>query len=272
MKFIFTLILLVFISCKIEVNPPNQINNHQEGLKVISWNIQNLGKSKLENDSILLYIAKKINPYDIITIQEISTSIWGAKVIAKLDDILDRMGSNWDYTLSDPTEGEGKERYAYLFKTSKVKLKKAYLDKNLETSIQREPYIGKFIYNQKEYTLFNLHLVPQNKNPEIEVEALCQLNNLPGKNIILGDFNLSQNNPSFNCLKNKYKPSLIGEKTSLKMKNKNGVVLNKEYDNAFYSSEVKLINSQVIPFYKDFSSLEEARKISDHCPILIIIE
>jgi hypothetical protein len=56
------------------------------------------------------------------------------------------------------------------------------------------------------------------------------------------------------------------------MKKKEGESLNKEYDNAFYSPEIKLISSEVIHFYKDFSSLEEARKISDHCPILIIVK
>lgn len=269
-KFIYLFILLL-ISCQSEL-PKNEPITNKDGLKIVSWNIQNLGKSKLKNDTILEYIAKTINPYDIIAIQEVSTGIWGAKAIAKIDALLDRMGSNWDYTISDPTEGSGKERYAYIFKTSKVKLKKAFLEKNFETSIQREPYLANFQYENKDYTLLNLHLVPEDKNPGKEAEVLCLLHEFKGRNIVIGDFNLSQNSSSFNCLKKTYKPAFIDEKTSLKMKKKDGQVLNKEYDNAFYSPEVKVLSSKVIHFYKDFSSLDEARKVSDHCPILIIVE
>lgn len=271
MKYLITFVILLLISCQSEL-PKNEPITNKDGLKIVSWNIQNLGKSKLKNDTILEYIAKTINPYDIIAIQEVSTDIYGAKAIAKLDAILDRMGSKWDYTISDPTEGSGKERYAYLFKTSKVKLEKAFLETVFETSIEREPYLAYFKYNGSDYALFNLHLVPEDKNPGKEVEALCLLHNFGGKTIILGDFNLSQNSTSFNCLKKSYRPSLVEEKTSLKMKKKNGEVLNKEYDNAFISKETKLLSSKVIHFYKDFNSIEEARKISDHCPILIVIE
>jgi endonuclease/exonuclease/phosphatase family metal-dependent hydrolase len=272
MKYLYIILILFFISCKKEIKPIQETVIKTDGLKIVSWNIQNLGKSKLKNDTILEYIAKTINPYDIIAIQEVSTDIYGAKAIAKIDAILDRMGSKWDYTISDPTEGSGKERYAYLFKTSKVKLNVAFLEKNFQTSIQREPYLANFIFKDVEYTLLNLHLVPEDKNPGREAEALCLLHDFKGRNIVMGDFNLSQNSTSFNCLKKSYKPSLIGEKTSLKMKKKEGKSLNKEYDNAFYSPEIKLISSEVIHFYKDFSSLEEARKISDHCPILIIVK
>lgn len=271
MKYLITFVILLLISCQSEL-PKNEPITNKDGLKIVSWNIQNLGKSKLKNDTILEYIAKIINPYDIIAIQEVSTDIYGAKAIAKIDAILDRMGSKWDYTISDPTEGSGKERYAYLFKTSKVKLEKAFLETVFQTSIQREPYLAYFKYNNSDYALFNLHLVPEDKNPSKEVETLCMLHNFGSKAIILGDFNLSQNSTSFNCLKKSYKPALVDEKTSLKMKKKDGQVLNKEYDNAFYSPEVKFLSSKVIHFYKDFSSLEEARKISDHCPILIIVE
>jgi endonuclease/exonuclease/phosphatase family metal-dependent hydrolase len=268
-KYLF--FILLFISCEQEPTKIEKVFVPKEGLKIISWNIQNLGKSKLKNDTILEYIAKIINPYDIIAIQEISTDVYGSKVIAKLDAILDRMGSKWDYTISEPTEGLGKERYAYLFKT-KVKLKKAFLEKNFETSIQREPYLANFVFEGVDYMLLNLHLVHEDKNPGREAESLCLLHEFKGKNIVMGDFNLSQNSASFNCLKKSYKPALVDEKTSLKMKKKDGESLNKEYDNAFYSPEVKLLSSKVIHFYKDFNSLEEARKISDHCPILIIVK
>jgi hypothetical protein len=88
----------------------------------------------------------------------------------------------------------------------------------------------------------------------------------------MGDLNLSQSDPGFNELKKWSKPTLIGKKTSLKMKEDNGVKLNMEYDNFFISSLLVLSKSDVILFFNDFKDLKLARKISDHCPIYCIIK
>ena len=92
-------------------------------LNIISWNIQNFGRSKSESDSVMKYIASKVKIYDIVVVQEVSTSEFGAQAVAKLDDLLDRTGTSWDYVVSDPTTGAGSERYAYLYKKNRVKLK-----------------------------------------------------------------------------------------------------------------------------------------------------
>jgi len=56
------------------------------------------------------------------------------------------------------------------------------------------------------------------------------------------------------------------------MKAINGEVLNLPYDNFFISKMIQSKNPEVILFYKDFKTLEEARQISDHCPIKILIK
>jgi hypothetical protein len=57
-------------------------------------------------------------------------------------------------------------------------------------------------------------------------------------------------------------------KTSLKQKYKNNNYLASEYDNMYYkTSKIKSINKGVLSFYKDFNTLKEARKVSDHIPI-----
>jgi endonuclease/exonuclease/phosphatase family metal-dependent hydrolase len=241
-------------------------------LRVLSWNIQNFGETKMKNDTIMEYIAEVVNSYDIVVIQEVSTSIYGAKAVAKLDAILDRMGSNWDYVISDPTEGSGKERYAYIFKPKRVKLKKAFLETALETSIAREPFIGIFEFQGTQYTFFNIHLVPEAKFPENEAKSLCMIEGYKGKNLVLGDFNLSQRHTAFDCLKKSYKPVLEDQKTSLKMAVKDGENLANEFDNAFVSPEVKIVSKGVVHFYKDFPDLKAARNISDHCPIFLTIK
>lgn len=89
----------------------------------------------------------------------------------------------------------------------------------------------------------------------------------------MGDLNLSQSDPGFDGVKKWAKPTLIGKKTSLKMKEgEAGERLNMEYDNFFISSNIILKSSDVINFFSEFKELKTARKVSDHCPIYCIIK
>ena len=244
-------------------------------LNVISWNIQNFGRSKSESDSVMKYICSKVKSHDVVVIQEVSTSEFGAQAVAKLDDLLDRTGTSWDYVVSDPTTGPGSERYAYLYKKSRVKLKESGLEKTLQDKINREPFRAVFVFKKNEYYLFNLHLVPTDKNPAAEAAHLASLGETyKGKRIIfMGDLNLSQASPGFDGVKKWAKPTLIGKKTSLKMKEgEAGEKLNMEYDNFFISSNIILKSSDVINFFSEFKELKTARKVSDHCPIYCIIK
>ena len=244
-------------------------------LNLISWNIQNFGRSKSESDSVMKYICSKVKSHDIVVIQEVSTSEFGAQAVAKLDGLLDRTGTSWDYVVSDPTTGPGSERYAYLYKKSKVKLKESGLEKTLQDKLNREPFRAVFIFKKNEYYLFNLHLVPTDKNPAVEAAHLASLGETyKGKRIIfMGDLNLSQASPGFDGVKKWAKPTLIGKKTSLKMKEgEAGEKLNMEYDNFFISSNIILKSSDVINFFSEFKELKTARKVSDHCPIYCIIK
>jgi deoxyribonuclease-1-like protein len=266
-KILLFLSLLTFLTGYSQIDTTN--------LNIVSWNIQNFGRSKSESESTMKYISEKVKIYDIVVIQEVSTSEFGAQAVAKLDGLLDRTGSSWDYVVSDPTSGPGSERYAYLYKKHRVKLKESGLEKTLADKINREPFRAVFVFKGSEYYLFNLHLVPTDKNPAIEAAHLASLGDTyKGKKIIfMGDLNLSQADPGFDGVKKWAKPTLVGKKTSLKMKEgEGGQRLNMEYDNFFISSNIKLISSDVINFFSEFSDLKEARKISDHCPIYCIVK
>lgn len=244
-------------------------------LNIVSWNIQNFGRSKSESNTTMNYIAEKVKIYDVVVIQEVSTSEFGSQAVAKLDDLLDRTGVSWDYIVSDPTSGPGSERYAYLYKKNRVKLKESDLEKSLADKINREPFRAVFTFKTSDYYLFNLHLVPTDKNPAAEALHLATLGQLyKGKKIIfMGDLNLSQSDPGFDPVKKWGMPSLVGKKTSLKMKEgEAGQKLNMEYDNFFVSGNVLIKSSDVINFFNEFKDLKEARKISDHCPIFCVIK
>jgi len=90
-------------------------------VKLLSWNLENFGKSKTY--STLTYIANTLKEYDIVAIQEVVAGNGGAQAVAKLADELNRIGTKWDYSISDPTTSSAykTERYAFLWKTAKVK-------------------------------------------------------------------------------------------------------------------------------------------------------
>ena len=85
----------------------------------------------------------------------------------------------------------------------------------------------------------------------------------------MGDFNCPQSHTVFNPLKKMgYQSLLVGQKTSLKKECLNTNCLASEFDNMYFkTANFKILNSGVIPFYKSFNTLKEARKISDHIPI-----
>ena len=241
-------------------------------VKLLSWNIENLGKSK--SDSTIIYIADTIKNYDIIAIQEVVAGYGGAQAVARLAVELNLKGAEWDYTISHPTSSSAykTERYAFIWRTSKVKqIGKAWLEQKYHLEIDREPYFCTFQYEGKQFTVVNFHAITKNRQPETEIKYFKFLPaEYPDLNLIFaGDFNCPQSHTVFNPLKKMgYQSILIGQKTSLKKECREDLCLASEFDNMYFNiAKVRYINSGVIPFYKSFTTLKEARKISDHIPI-----
>ncbi len=242
--------------------------------KLLSWNLENFGKSK--STATITYIANTLRDYDIVAIQEVVAGDGGAQAVARLANELNHKGAKWEYVISDPTSSSAykTERYAFLWKTAKVKkIGKAWLEKKYHLEIDREPFFCTFEYNNKQFTVANFHAITKNKQPVTEIKYFKFLpEEYPNLNLIFaGDFNCPQSHTVFNPLRKiGYQSILINQKTSLKKKCKNGQYLASEFDNMYYNiSKIKVKNAGIIPFYKDFNSLDEARKISDHIPIWI---
>lgn len=240
--------------------------------KILSWNLANFGKSKSESE--LNFIANILLHYDIITIQEVVAGYGGAQAVAKLAASLNQKGTKWDYIVSDPTSsGQYKtERYAYLWKTNKAKLRgKPWLENKYGLEIEREPFLATFEINKKAITLVSYHAITKNKQPETEIKYFKLLpGSYPNLNLVfIGDFNCPQSHSVFTPLKKMgYAPILQNQKTSLKQNCKNNVCLASEFDNIFYkTNSIQYNDSGIIPFHTQFSTLKEARKISDHVPV-----
>lgn len=257
---------------------------------VASWNIRDMGSSKDPGE--IEYIAKAIRntKADVVLIQEVVAKD-GAQAVARLVDELNRLGKSWDYAISDPTDGPGKERYATLWVASAfVALGRGSLVQELKDGIDREPFALR-LENKKSktsYCFVNFHAVPKAKKPATEIQQLGVLRRIYSRDVVVlgGDFNLSSRHESFSSLySNSMAASLHKQKTSLRMKwpkESNGafskpsqapeLLLAEEYDNIFADTlRVALSNAKAYYFHADFPSIDAARDISDHIPVSVEI-
>jgi deoxyribonuclease-1-like protein len=246
-------------------------------IKICSWNIENFGKSK--SNETIDFIANSIQEFDVVAIQEVVAGKGGAQAVARLAEIINRKGAKWDYTISEPTTSTAykTERYGFLWKTSKLKLKNSpWLEQKYNLEIDREPYFATFEINDKKFTIVNFHAITKNKQPETEIKYFKFLpNEYPTLNLVfLGDFNCPQSHTVFiPLIKMGYNSVFKGQKTSLKRSCQNDNCLASEFDNIFYDiSKINLLSSGVYLFYNKFENLELARKVSDHIPVWAIIE
>lgn len=246
-----------------------------KSIKLASWNIRHLGKTKSAEE--ILYIANILRDFDIVAIQEVvGKDPAGAQAVAKIADELNRMGSQWDYQVSDPTKSPSpniSERYAFLWKTSKVSLMhRAYLDQEVEDTFYREPFIAQFKAKGKSdsFYIVNYHSRKYFDKPEEEIIHFIDYpKRLNSKNIIVGgDFNLDENHEVWSPLYHMgFTNALSNQPSTLKMKCKEGVYVNHAIDNLYFLPGIEKINAESLDFVQGCEYLELARDISDHLPI-----
>jgi endonuclease/exonuclease/phosphatase family metal-dependent hydrolase len=249
------------------------------GLRIVSWNIRDMGGSK--DDEEVAFMAQTLRDADVVAIQEVITSPKGAQAIARLDAELDRTGFAWDYRLSDPTTGKGTERYAFLWKPSRARLVgQAWLEESLADVIDREPFCARFESRRtgQRVLIASLHAVPTSKDPETEVAYLDDLHRRYASDhmVILGDFNLDEDDEAFDELRALgYGQALDDQPTSLRRKRRDGPLghFANEYDNIFYEqSALQAARTGIMDFTRGFDTLKEARYISDHVPLYIDVQ
>lgn len=244
---------------------------------LLSWNLSNLGHTK--SDSTIQFIATQIKNYDIVALQEIVANASGPQTVAQLAAELNRSGAKWAYAVSEPTSSSAykTERYAFLWQTATVELiGKPWLEKKYALEIDREPFYATFQYENKTFTVVNFHAITKKRQPETEIKYFKFLpEHYPGLNLLfVGDFNCPETHSVFNPLKKMgYAPAFENQKTTLRSNCIEQDCLASAYDNMYYRTDkIKVLQHGIIPFYKSFETLNEARKISDHVPIWVSFE
>jgi len=245
----------------------------QSQTTLISWNIQDFGKTK--SSETINNIANIVKGYDIVVIQEVVSGYGGAQAVAKLADELNRKGAKWDYVVSNPTKSPPykTERYAFLWKPHKVKaIGRGRLVKELQSSVYREPFEMTFKKDDKVFKIWNYHSRKYNDHPEEETKPLIQsVLNQEIPIVLVGDFNISETNAVFDELyARNYMAVLNNQKTTLKHKCKAGQYLYHSIDNIYFPKQhIILKESGKIDYIKECENLIAARKISDHLPVFI---
>lgn len=273
LRFAFPFAVLFLLTCSSCQNSSARVKTQLSGESVtlISWNIANFGAST--TDSEIVVIADIVRNAGIVAVEEVSTGPAGAQAVARLDAELDRRGYKWDYTISSATTGEGSERYAVLWNTSKAsKCGDGFLCPQLAASVDREPFMVRMKCGSDTMLLAVFHAVPKSKKPNTENKQLAVIDSLYERDrlIITGDFNASPRTEGFQwAARRNMKCALPQTKTSLKQEpDAQGNYFANEYDNFWYEADEFVVsNTGIIDFTKQFSSFALAHKLSDHVPV-----
>jgi endonuclease/exonuclease/phosphatase family metal-dependent hydrolase len=172
-------------------------------LLLATWNIRKFADNRyLES---LYYIAEIINRFDLIAVQEVSANMKG------LEKLMSLLHHNWDYLVTDSTDGSagGSERMAFLYDKSKIKFKNLAgeivlpLNQLIDGKLQfaRTPYCVAFQVGWFKFILTTVHIfygstsAADKKKREKEIDALTSLLSKRAKKedvsyILLGDFNI----------------------------------------------------------------------------------
>jgi len=245
-----------------------------EKLKIASFNIQVLGRSKVKKKKVVDVLVKILSRYDIIFVQELRDS--SGLAIKKL---LARLNNNSKFTYKIVVSKRlgltsSKEQYVFFYRDY-IKLISTYQYKGKKDDFNRDPFAVLFEYKNKKIAFLGAHIDPDDVKKELnylddvyyKVSRKFSTNNI----ILLGDFNADCNYLSGYELK----------MLDLKRSKKFIWYIDSSYDTTVSKTDCaydRLITNKnftyvvdkvkVFDFQKYYNlTLGEALKVSDHFPI-----
>ena len=172
-------------------------------LLLATWNIRAFGDNRRKES--LHYIAEIVSRFDLIAIQEVSSNLKG------LENLVSLLNLNWDYFVTDVTEGGvgNNERMAFLYDKSKISFKKMVgkivlpNDGLVNDGLQfaRTPFCISFQAGWFKFVITTVHIYygkdnsKEKKKREAEIDMITSVLSKRVKRekmsyILLGDFNI----------------------------------------------------------------------------------
>ena len=195
--------------------------------RLATWNIRDFDTNKWGQGFRLaesyLYIAEIISTFDLVAVQEIQRDMEGLEKLMRL------LGHDWDYIVSDTTEGAGgnSERMAFLYNTDKVRFRKMVgeivlpkgqkivthklikaqedseepVEVSDELQFARSPYVASFQAGWFKFNLCAVHIyfgADRGDKLQRRIDEIAEIAKFFGKRqkkehedyILLGDFNI----------------------------------------------------------------------------------
>ena len=185
-------------------------------LRLASWNIR-IFSTGSRDDAELAQIADRLEPYDLVAIQELRDE----EVVDRTLQLLADRSHRFRAVISPPVGRGVKERYAFLYQPDKVQplgLERLYPDP--DDAFIREPFWASFRAGEFDFTLVTIHSIFGDSKRERRAEALL-LDDIyrlvqgadPDEQdvMVLGDFNLPPDDPGFAALAALLTPLFTGE-------------------------------------------------------------
>nr|CAG4718303.1 unnamed protein product [Naegleria fowleri] len=172
-------------------------------LSFCGFNIQILGKSKMEKQQVVQVLLKILSRYDIIFVQEIrdGSDDSFASLVKSLNQQVLPSGKRYDYKVSERLgKSASKEQYGFIYNPDKVKFVKTIQFEDADGWFERAPFtfVFEFITNDaklkgKQFAIIGCHIRPSAVAKELNY--LTQVyDSFKGQafypnTIITGDFN-----------------------------------------------------------------------------------
>eukprot|EP00057_Strongylocentrotus_purpuratus_P014446 XP_011668920.1 PREDICTED: uncharacterized protein LOC100891970 isoform X2 [Strongylocentrotus purpuratus] len=155
---------------------PPKFKHSIPSLSIAAFNIQIFGETKSGKDDVMDILAKIMNRYDLVLIQEIRDSRENEPAVKELQDLVNRKNPDpFQYVISERLgRTSSKEQYAYFYRPSKLQLITSYVFEETQGDyFQREPFIAHFkspTTYVKEFIIGGIHTQPD--------EAVAEIDNL----------------------------------------------------------------------------------------------
>lgn len=245
-----------------------------EVIRLASWNIRIFSDGS-RDDAEVNQICQILKDYDFVSIVELRDE----KVLQRTEAILQAMGKDYDYQVSDVVGRGVKERYAFLYDASKVEVvEPGTIFPDPEDVFIREPYYASFRSGKFDFTIIAIHVIwgdtVGGRRAEIQkladVYSRVQESNSSEQDVILaGDFNREPDDvESYAPLRNI--SSMI---SLLSLPQKSHIKDSSLYDNIWFQSEYvsEYTGTSGIDKFDeaDFGNNDKAANlaVSDHRPV-----